>query len=46
MGLCGRARRIADLCRDLGIVFIGPNGDVIRRLGDKISSKRLAEECN
>jgi acetyl/propionyl-CoA carboxylase alpha subunit/acetyl-CoA carboxylase carboxyltransferase component len=33
----------ADLCRDMGIVFIGPNGDVMRRLGDKISSKTLAE---
>ncbi|MGA8072356.1 MAG: carboxyl transferase domain-containing protein [Candidatus Acidiferrales bacterium] len=34
----------ADLCRELGIVFIGPDGDVMRRLGDKISSKLLAEE--
>jgi len=34
----------ADLCRELGIVFIGPDGDVMRRLGDKISSKHLAEE--
>ena len=35
----------ADLCRDLGIVFIGPNGDVIRRVGDKISSKVLAQQA-
>ncbi len=35
----------ADLCRDMGIVFIGPDGDVMRRLGDKISSKRLAEQA-
>ena len=34
----------ADLCRDMGIVFIGPPGDVMRRLGDKISAKRLAEQ--
>ncbi|HEY6947036.1 MAG TPA: carboxyl transferase domain-containing protein [Candidatus Acidoferrum sp.] len=34
----------ADLCHDMGIVFIGPSGDVMRRLGDKISSKLLAEE--
>jgi len=34
----------ADLCRDLGIVFIGPSGDVMRRLGDKIAAKRLAEQ--
>ncbi len=35
----------ADLCRDMGIVFIGPDGDVMRRLGDKIASKRLAEQA-
>jgi hypothetical protein len=33
-----------DLCRDLGVVFLGPSGEVMRRLGDKIASKRLAEE--
>jgi acetyl/propionyl-CoA carboxylase alpha subunit/acetyl-CoA carboxylase carboxyltransferase component len=32
----------ADLCRTLGILFIGPDGDVIRLIGDKISSKLLA----
>jgi len=26
-------------------VFIGPDGDVMRRLGDKIASKLLAEEA-
>jgi acetyl/propionyl-CoA carboxylase alpha subunit/acetyl-CoA carboxylase carboxyltransferase component len=35
----------ADLCREMGITFIGPDGDVMRRLGDKISSKLLAEEA-
>ncbi len=29
----------------MGIVFIGPDADVMRRLGDKISSKRLAEQA-
>jgi acetyl/propionyl-CoA carboxylase alpha subunit len=33
----------AELCRDLGVVFIGPRPEVMRRLGDKITSKRLAE---
>ncbi len=36
----------ADLCREIGVVFIGPDGDVIRRLGDKIAAKRLAEQAN
>ena len=35
----------ADLCHELGIVFIGPDGDVMRRVGDKIASKRLAEQA-
>lgn len=35
----------ADLCRDLSIVYIGPDGDVMRLLGDKISSKLLAEQA-
>ena len=35
----------ADLCRDMGIVFIGPEGEVMRKLGDKISCKRLAEQA-
>ena len=26
----------ADLCREMGIVFIGPDGEAMRRLGDKI----------
>ena len=44
-GFVAEAADFADLCRDLGIVFIGPNGDIMRRLGDKISSKRLAERA-
>ena len=28
----------------LGIVFVGPSAEVMRRLGDKIESKRLAEQ--
>ncbi len=35
----------ADLCREMGVVFIGPDGDAMRKLGDKITSKRLAEEA-
>ena len=34
----------ADLCSEIGVVFIGPDGDVIRRIGDKIAVKRLAEQ--
>lgn len=34
----------ADLVEGLGIAFIGPSGDAMRKLGDKIGSKLLAEE--
>jgi acetyl/propionyl-CoA carboxylase alpha subunit/acetyl-CoA carboxylase carboxyltransferase component len=34
----------ADLCARLGVTFIGPSADAMRRLGDKIGSKLLAQE--
>jgi acetyl/propionyl-CoA carboxylase alpha subunit/acetyl-CoA carboxylase carboxyltransferase component len=43
-GFVAENAAFADLCARLGVVFIGPSGDVMRRLGDKISAKRLAEE--
>ncbi|GAC1324374.1 MAG: biotin carboxylase N-terminal domain-containing protein [Mycobacteriales bacterium] len=33
----------AELCAALAVVFIGPSPDSMRRLGDKIEAKRLAE---
>ncbi len=44
-GFVAEHAAFADLCHQLGIVFIGPNGDVMRRVGDKIASKRLAEQA-
>jgi acetyl/propionyl-CoA carboxylase alpha subunit len=44
-GFVAEHAEFADLCARLGIVFIGPSGDVMRRLGDKISSKLLAERA-
>jgi acetyl/propionyl-CoA carboxylase alpha subunit/acetyl-CoA carboxylase carboxyltransferase component len=34
-----------DLCDRIGVAFIGPTGDVMRALGDKIQSKLLAERA-
>jgi acetyl/propionyl-CoA carboxylase alpha subunit/acetyl-CoA carboxylase carboxyltransferase component len=31
--------------KKLGLTFIGPDGDCMRRLGDKITSKKMAEEA-
>jgi acetyl/propionyl-CoA carboxylase alpha subunit/acetyl-CoA carboxylase carboxyltransferase component len=44
-GFVAEHAEFADLCRELGIVFIGPDGDVMRRMGDKIAAKRLAESA-
>jgi acetyl/propionyl-CoA carboxylase alpha subunit/acetyl-CoA carboxylase carboxyltransferase component len=44
-GFVAEQADFADLCARLGIVFIGPDGGVMRRLGDKIESKRLAESA-
>ncbi|WP_231919905.1 ATP-binding protein [Microlunatus soli] len=35
----------AELCARLGVTFIGPSADAMRRLGDKIGSKLIAEEA-
>ncbi len=35
----------ADRMDSLGIAFIGPSGDAMRQLGDKIGSKKLAESA-
>ena len=44
LGLRGRAARRSPSCASgSGIVFVGPSADVMRRLGDKIEAKRLAE---
>jgi acetyl/propionyl-CoA carboxylase alpha subunit/acetyl-CoA carboxylase carboxyltransferase component len=44
-GFVAEHAEFADLCRELGIVFIGPGGDAMRRVGDKIASKLLAESA-
>jgi len=33
----------ADACTDAGVVFIGPSAETMRRLGDKIAARRIAE---
>ncbi|QUH02404.1 ATP-grasp domain-containing protein [Saccharopolyspora erythraea] len=34
----------AELCDKIGVTFIGPSAEAMRRLGDKIGAKLLAEE--
>jgi len=42
-GFVAESADFVDRLRDEGIRFLGPTGDTMRRLGDKISSKELAE---
>ena len=39
-GLLSENADFAELCRDNGIVFIGPSADIIRKMGDKDSARR------
>ena len=43
-GFVAEHAEFVDLCDEMGIVFIGPTGDTMRALGDKIGSKFLAEK--
>ncbi|HVL84444.1 MAG TPA: carboxyl transferase domain-containing protein [Pseudonocardia sp.] len=43
-GFVSEKAEFARLCRDMGIVFVGPSPEAMERLGDKIGSKLLAEE--
>ncbi len=44
-GFVAEHAEFSDMCREMGIVFIGPTGDAMRKLGDKIGSKHLAESA-
>jgi acetyl/propionyl-CoA carboxylase alpha subunit/acetyl-CoA carboxylase carboxyltransferase component len=44
-GFVSEHTEFAELCRKLGVAFIGPDPEVMRALGDKIGSKRAAEEA-
>jgi pyruvate carboxylase len=33
-------------CREAGIIFIGPDPEVMQQLGDKVLAKKIAEQCN
>lgn len=43
-GFVAEDAAFADLVTSLGITFIGPSGEAMRKLGDKIGSKLLAEQ--
>jgi len=44
-GFVAERPEFAELCERLGILIIGPDSGSMRRLGDKICAKRLAEQA-
>ena len=34
----------AELCEKIGVTFVGPSPEAMRKLGDKIGAKLIAEE--
>ena len=45
LGFVAEHPDFAALCERLGVVFVGPSSETMRLLGDKIRSKRIAEEA-
>ncbi|MEL7239755.1 MAG: biotin carboxylase N-terminal domain-containing protein, partial [Planctomycetota bacterium] len=43
-GFLAESPDLADACRDKGLVFLGPSGQVMRDMGDKIAAKQIAEQ--
>ncbi|MEP6854925.1 MAG: biotin carboxylase N-terminal domain-containing protein, partial [Pedococcus sp.] len=43
-GFVAEDPNFAELCARIGVTFIGPSPDAMRKLGDKIGSKLIAEE--
>ncbi|RME03892.1 MAG: ATP-grasp domain-containing protein [Planctomycetota bacterium] len=44
-GFAAEDPNFAALCEELGVTFIGPSSQTMRMLGDKILSKKLAEQA-
>lgn len=42
-GFVAEIPEFAEMCERIGVTFVGPPAPVMRRLGDKIEAKRLAE---
>jgi len=45
-GFLSESAELAEACAAAGVKFIGPSADILRRTGDKLAARRLAEECD
>ena len=43
-GFVAEHASFAQACEEAGIIFVGPDSATIRRLGDKVAAKRVAEQ--
>ncbi|HWO61834.1 MAG TPA: carboxyl transferase domain-containing protein [Umezawaea sp.] len=43
-GFVAEHPEFAELCAEIGVTFVGPSGEAMRKLGDKIGSKLIAEQ--
>ncbi len=44
-GFVAEQPEFAELCERLGIVFVGPPAEAMKKLGDKITAKRVAQQA-
>ncbi len=44
-GFVAERADFAELCERLGVLFVGPDSRMLRRVADKVSAKRVAEEA-
>lgn len=45
-GFLSENKEFAQRCKDNGIIFIGPEPEVMAQLGDKVAAKLVAQQCN
>jgi len=45
-GMLASKAWLASFCERLGIIFVGPDADVLRRLSDRTSARQLAQQAN
>ena len=43
-GFLSENAHFAEICRDCGIVFIGPTPESMKMLGDKVAARKIAKE--
>lgn len=44
-GFLAENEELARICEENGIIFIGPTSENLKLFGDKVTAKRIAEEC-